>query len=166
MALIRRTYKKEAFNYILNSLHWVYEDIEKGNEHNYTKDEIARVIESIEKYSTGFYNEDEEKYLSISVPHTDKDIEIISYCITVAEFIYPTPATINYYDTFIEIFAEKYREYKRKRKEKEDLIYSVWEEYKNKNHKPVKKKCYEESGLTISLNEFYEIIRKVEERQN
>lgn len=123
MAIIKLNYDKEEFNKLMNSLYNVYNFVKENSdcEDDYAiKKNIEEVLDSIKKYSIGRYDEDNDEYLYIRVPHTERDIFIIwdtrdfASFLDARSFFYTLdePENIDYYSEYIKDFKAKYEIYK------------------------------------------------------
>lgn len=122
MAIIKLNYDKEEFNKLMNSLYNVYNFVKdsEDSEDDSIKENIEEVLGSIKKYSIGRYDEDNDEYLYIRVPHTERDLFIIWDARDFASFIdarsyfytLDEPENIDYYTKFVEEFKAKYEIYK------------------------------------------------------
>lgn len=122
MAIIKLNYDKEEFNKLMNSLYNVYNFVKdsEDSEDDSIIENIEEVLGSIKKYSIGRYDEDNDEYLYIRVPHTERDLFIIWDARDFASFLdarsyfytLDEPENIDYYTKFVEEFKAKYEIYK------------------------------------------------------
>lgn len=128
MAIIKLNYDKEEFNKLMNSLYNVYNFVKdsEDSEDDSIKENIEEVLGSIKKYSIGRYDEDNDEYLYIRVPHTERDLFIIWDARDFASFLdarsyfytLDEPENIDYYTKFVEEFKAKYEIYKEEKMKK------------------------------------------------
>ncbi|WP_294797089.1 hypothetical protein [uncultured Fenollaria sp.] len=128
MAIIKLNYDKEEFNKLMNSLYNVYNFVKNSedSEDDSIKENIEEVLGSIKKYSIGRYDEDNDEYLYIRVPHTERDLFIIWDARDFASFLdarsyfytLDEPENIDYYTKFVEEFKAKYEIYKEEKMKK------------------------------------------------